>query len=181
MKIDINVLPDGQKVKIREERRIGTILKVFFSLAAVLLLVNVVLYGMQMVLGVELQAEKKSSENIMRKKSGKEEQLEDIFRKTDVQVSMVEKTKAVIPNWARVLARISEISPGGISVSQIVAEGTRLKMSGFAKTRDDFLDFQGKLNSEGFQSPVDISNLVASKDFYFDLDLNIPQDYLIQK
>jgi hypothetical protein len=181
MKIEINVLPDGQKEKLREDRKTGIVLKVFFSLIAVLLLVNAVLYAMSVVLSVELQAEKKSGENVMQKKSEKEGQLENIFKNTSVQMATIQRTKAVIPGWARVLARIAELSSGGISVSQITAEGTQLKMSGFAKTREDLLDLQDKLKLEGMQFPVDISNLVASKDFNFELDLNIPQDYLIRK
>jgi Tfp pilus assembly protein PilN len=181
MKIDINVLPDAQKEKINEERRIGNMLKLFFSLIMVLLIVNIVLYAMRIILNVELQVEKKSSESVMQRISGKEDQLENIFKKTGVQVANLKKIRSAIPNWARVLARISELSPDGIRVSQITAEGMQMKISGFAKTRDDLIAFQDRMHSEGFQSPVDISNLVASKNFKFDLNLAISQDYLIRK
>ena len=181
MKIKINVLPDKQKEKIKEERKIGFALKMAFAFVAVLLLVNSVLYLMRVVLNIEYQAAKVSSEASLVKSSGKENQLEKVFQEANSQVANASKISSNIPNWARVLVRISELCPEGIRVSQLSADGPQLKISGFSKTRDDFLTFQGKLKTEGFQFSVDISNLVASNDFNFDLELNIPQDYLIRK
>lgn len=96
-------------------------------------------------------------------------------------MTKISKISSNIPNWARVLVRISELSPDGIRIDQLSADGSQLKISGFSKTRDDFLNFQDKLKTEGFQFPVDISNLVASTDFDFDLEITVPQDYLIRK
>ena len=181
MKIEINVLPDKQKEKIKEEKKIGFALKIAFVFIAVLLLVNSVLYLMQVVLNIEYQAAKESSEASLVKRSGKETQLEKVFQDTNSQVAKVSKISSSIPNWARVLVRISELCPEGIRLSQLSADGSQLKISGFSKTRDDFLSFQDKLKTEGFQFSVDISNLVASSDFNFDLALTVPQDYLIRK
>ena len=181
MKIRINVLPDKQKEKIQEEKKVGFILKLGFSLVAVLLLVNTVLFLMQFVLGIEYRAASRSSEKTLAGNMGKENQLEKIFQDTSSQVKSISKIKAEIPNWARVLARISEICPAEIRIKQLSAEESHLKISGFSKTRDALLDFQNNLKNEGFQFPVDISNLVASQDFDFDLDLDIPQNYLIRQ
>lgn len=181
MKIEINVLPDKQKEKIKEEKKIGFTLKMAFVFVAVLLLVNSVLFLMRMILNIEYQAAKDSSAASLSRSSGKEDQLEKIFQDASSQVTNVSKISSNLPNWARVLARLSELSPEGIRINQLSADGSQLKISGFSKTRDDFLDFQGKLKMEGFQFPVDISNLVASADFDFDLEISIPQDYLIRK
>jgi len=181
MKIEINVLPDKQKEKIKEEKKIGFVLKMAFAFVAILLLVNSVLYFMRIVLNIEYQAAKESSEASLVRSSGKENQLEKVFQDANSQMANVSKISSNIPNWARVLVRISELSPEGIRLSQLSADGSQLKISGFAKTRDDFLSFQDKLKAEGFQFSVDISNLVASDDFNFDLALTVPQDYLIRK
>jgi len=181
MKIEINVLPDKQKEKIKEEKKIGFALKMAFAFVAVLLLVNSVLYFMRIALNIEYQAAKKSSGMSLSRNSGKEGQLEEVFHDTNGQVANVSKISSNIPNWARVLVRISELCPEGIRISQLSADGPQLKISGFSKTRDDFLTFQDKLKAEGFQFSVDISNLVASTDFNFDLELTVPQDYLIRK
>jgi len=181
MKVEINVLPDGQKEKIREEKKIGFVLKLAFSFIAVILVANAVLYLMQTVLGIEYQAAKKSSEASFSKVAGKENQLEKVFQDTNSQVTNVSKISSNIPSWARVLVRISELSPEGIRINQLSADGSQLKISGFSKTRDDFLAFQDKLKAERFQFSVNISNLVASNDFNFDLNLTVPQDYLIRK
>lgn len=170
-----------EKEKIKEEKKIGFVLKLVFSFVAVLLLLNAVLYMVQMVLGIEYQAAKKSSETTYAKNSRKESQQEKVFQDTNVQVANLSKISSKIPNWARVLARISELSQNGIRINQLSADGAQLKISGFSKTRDDFLAFQDKLKNEGFQFSVDISNLVSSQNFNFDLQVNIPQDYLIPK
>jgi hypothetical protein len=181
MKIEINVLPDKQKEKIKEEKKIGFALKIAFAFVAALLLVNFVLYSMRIVLNIEYQAAKKSSETSLSKSSGKESQLEKVFHDTNIQVTNISKISSNIPNWARVLVRISELCPEGIHINQLSVDSSQLKISGFSKTRDDFLDFQDKIKAEGFQFPVDISNLVASSDFDFNLDIIVPQDYLIRK
>jgi Tfp pilus assembly protein PilN len=181
MRIEINVLPDKQKEKMREDKRIGFALKMAFSFVAVLLLINSVLYLMRMVLNIEYQAAKESSAATLAKSFGKESQLEKVFHDASSQVANTSKISSNIPNWARVLVRISELCPEGIRIKQLSADGSELKISGFSKKRDDFLNFQGKLKTEGFQFPVDISNLVASNDFDFDLTLTIPQDYLIRE
>lgn len=181
MKIEINILPDEEKEKIKEEKKIGFALKFVFSFIAVLVLANIVLYLMQSVLGIEYKAAKKSSESTLSKNSGKENQLEKTFQETNTQVDKILKISSNLPNWAQVLARISELCPEGVRVSQISADGTQMKITGFSKSRDDFIEFQDKLKSEGFQFTTDISNLVASNNFNFDLEPNVPQDYLIRK
>jgi len=181
MKIEINVLPDRQKEIIKEEKKIGFALKMTFTFVAVLLLANFVLYFMRVVLDIEYQAAEKSSRMSLSKSPGEESQLEKVFDDANDQVANASKISSNIPNWARVLVRISELIPEGIRVKQLSADGQQLKVSGFSKTRDDFLTLQNKLKAEGFEFLVDVSNLVASNDFNFDLDLTIPQDYLIRE
>lgn len=181
MKIDINILPYGEREKLKEEKKIGFALKLAFSFVAVLLFTNAVLFLMQMVLGIEYQAAKYSSEKSAVKNTEKEDQLERTFEDTNKQVANFSRIGSGIPNWARVLVRVSELCPDGIRISRLSAEENQIEIAGFAKTRDDFLDFQNSLKAEGFQFSSDISNLVASRDFNFDLSVGISQDYLIRK
>lgn len=181
MRISINVLPDEQKSKIKEEKRIGFALKLGFSFVTTLLLLNAALFLMQGILGIEYQAAKKSSGYTLTGSGAEEDQLEKIFQDTNSQVSALGKINSNIPNWARVLAKISELCPDEVRLKQISADNSHLKISGFSKTRDAFLSFQDKLKNEGFQFPVDISNLVASDNFDFDLEITVPENYLIRK
>lgn len=181
MNIEINVLPDGEKAKLIEKKKIGLYLKLAFSFIAVLLLVNAILYLMQIVLLIEYRAAQKLSEKLYSKNTGKENRLEKIFQKTNDQVTSLSKINSNIPNWARVLVIISEICPEEIYIKQLSSQESHMKIFGFSKTRDAFLYFQDRLKSEGFQFSVDISNLVASDNFEFDLDVDIPQDYLIRQ
>ena len=181
MKIDINVLSDDQKEKIREERRIGFALKLGVAFIASLLLLNGVLYLLQSVLGIEYQAAQKASSRSFAGGMAKEVQMEKVFQETNSQVSALTKISSAIPNWARVLARISELCPSDVRTKKLSAGSNQIKISGFSKTREAFLDFQSKLKNEGFQFSTDISNLVASSNFDFELEPNIPEDYLIRK
>jgi len=51
----------------------------------------------------------------------------------------------------------------------------------FQRQETIFWIFRTNSKTDGFQFSVDISNLVASNDFNFDLALTVPQDYLIRK
>jgi len=181
MKIEINILPDSEKEKIKEEKKIGFVLELFFSFIAVLLLVNVVLYFMQIGLDIEYKAAKKSSEASFSKNYGKENQLEKYFQETDSQVKKISQISSSISNWSKVLRRLSELSPEGIRISKITVRESQLNVSGFSKTRDDFLNFQDRLKAESFLFSVDLSNLVASSNFDFDLELKITENYLIRE
>jgi Tfp pilus assembly protein PilN len=181
MKIDINILPDFQKKKMKEEQKIGFTMKIVFSFILVLSVVNVVFALMQFILEVEYKAAQRSANSSSSNNLGKEIQLEKIFNDTNSQVAKISKISQNTPDWAKVLMRISDLTPDGIRVNQLFVEGTSLKISGFSKTRDDFLDFQNKLKNEGFQIPVDISNLVASSDFNFEFNINVPKEYLMRK
>jgi len=181
MKISINVIPYEEKERLQEEEKIGFALKLAFSFAGVLLLANAVLFLMQVVLGIEYKAAEYSSEMSVAKNTEKQDQLEKVFESANKQVSNLSKTSSSIPNWARVLVRVSELRPDGVRIDRLAAGESKLEIAGFAKTRDDFLDFQNSLRAEGFQFSVDVSNLVASRDFNFDLNVDIPQDYLVRK
>jgi len=181
MNISINVLPNAQKEKRAEEKKIGFVLRMGLSLAAVLLLLNAVLFLMQVILSIEYQAARKSSEVTLQKKGGKENQSENVLSETNKQVGSLKKIEAHIPKWSHALTRVSEICPADVRITSLEAEENHLKMSGFSKTREAFLDFQEKLKAEGYQFSVNISNLVASKDFNFDLEMTVPEEYLARE
>lgn len=181
MKISINIIPDKEKEKLEEEKKISLVLKKAMSLVAILLLINVVLLLMQIILKMEYKAAKKSNLLAPQINFEKEIRLEKIFNETNKDISKISKISASTPNWARVLVRISEVCPDGIRINKLSVDGAQLSISGFSKTRDEFLYFQDKLKEEGFQFPINLSNLVASQNFNFDLEISIPQDYLIRK
>ena len=96
MKIEINVLPDTEKEKIKEEKKIGFALKLAFSFIAVLLLLNATLFFVQITLRIEYQAAKKSSETTSAKNIGKENQLKEVFEATNSQVANFSRIKSNI-------------------------------------------------------------------------------------
>src|SRR3990172_7626993 len=108
MKISIDVLPDEQKEKRNQEKRIASIFKIGTSFVLALLVLNAVFFLMQIVLNIEYQAAKKSSESSSEKNSHQEERMENGFREVGRQVLALSKIKSEIPNWARVLVIASQ-------------------------------------------------------------------------
>ncbi|MDD3486929.1 MAG: PilN domain-containing protein [Candidatus Moranbacteria bacterium] len=181
MDVNINILPDYQKEKIEKEQKDRLVVKIFVSVILALIIVNVILVLMYFVLNIEYQAGKKSSDSFNQNNIDKEIGLEKIFQEADKQVLALSKISQNSSDWAKVLTRIAVLTPDGVKISQISANGTNLKISGFSKTRDDFLVFQDNLASDGLQFPVDISNLVSADNLNFDLDMEIPKEYLMRK
>jgi Tfp pilus assembly protein PilO len=103
-------------------------LKLAFSFVAVLLLANAVLYLIQTVLSIEYQAAKKSSEATQTKNIGKENRMKKIFQETNNQVTGLSKISSSLPNWARVLARISELCPNDVRIKQLSSQSNSLAL-----------------------------------------------------
>lgn len=181
MKINISVLTDAQKEKRNQERKYVHFLKIGMSLVIALALLNVIFFLMLVVLNIEYRAAKKSSEYSVEKSASHGDDSMKTFQEVGSQVATLAKIKSEIPHWARVLVKISQTCPAEIRITKATAQQNHLKISGFAKTREAYLEFQERLRQENFQSPSDVANLVTSRDFNFELDITMPAQYLYQE
>ena len=179
--IKLNLLPDKNKEQKGLEETTGFIFRLGFSVIFAFLVLLVIFLAMQMVLNIELKSAREES----RAQSGKTieeiQKAENFLKDINAVSQKVNKTSGAVPHWSKIFKRLSEICPEGVKLTSIHIEKEHVKIEGFAKTREDFLDFQEKLKEEGFQNLVSpVSNVVSPKDFIFTVELDADKKYLNQ-
>jgi hypothetical protein len=181
MKVDINIIPDEQKKERMLERRIGAILRFGFSIFFALIVLSSVLFIAQVILNADYKLAKENSQSRRQSFSRESEQLEDFLVNINLLSQKINKTSRETPRWLKVFARIAETAPPEIKLISVHAEKEHLKISGFSRTREAFLDFQEKLKTEGIKnltSPV--SNVVSPEDFNFEIGMDLDKNFLNQ-
>jgi Tfp pilus assembly protein PilN len=181
MKIKINILPDEQKEKRELERKIGAILRFSSSIVFVLLILAIVLFSAQIVLGIYYNSAKKTSQKNQSQPSRNVESTEKLFNDVNLITKKIKLISGEIPRWSRVFEKISDIAPNEVRITLIHVEKEHMMINGFSKTREAFLEFQDKINSEGFKNLVSpVANLVSPSNFDFEVEVDVDKDYLNQ-
>lgn len=181
MKIKINILPDGQKEERITERKIGAVLRFGLSICFALAFFSSVILAVQIILYADFISAKASSESHRQNVDKESEQAEKFLEDVNSISQRVSKTSGETPRWSKVFLEISRITPGDIKLTSVRVEKEHMKIAGFSKTREAFLEFQEKLKGEGFKnlaSPV--SNVVSPKDFNFEMEADMDKNYLNQ-
>lgn len=177
--IKINLLPNQEKEKRALEKKIGSVLRAGFSVALSLLVLSVFLFSTGMILSVYLKSAQEESRAQGGKSVGEIGKTENLFRELDSASVKIAKVSGEIPYWGKVLDRISQICPEEIKITNVHVEKEHLKISGFSKTREGFLQFQDGLKGEEFLNLVSpVSNLVSPKDFNFLVEVDLEKSYL---
>jgi|GEM_PF-980052 len=181
MKININVLPDKQKKNREIENKIGNILRFSFSLVFALFILAMVFFIARIILKADYQAAREISENRSIQSSREVEDAEKLLNDANAISKKITVISGEIPHWPSVFKRLSEICPEEIRINMVHAEIEHMKITGFAKKRDAFIEFQNKLTSEGFKNIISpSSNIVSPQDFIFDIEFDLDKKYLNQ-
>lgn len=179
--IKINLLPNQEKEKRAFEKKIGSILRAGFSAAFSLLVLSVFLFSTGMILRVYLKSAQEESRAQGEESVEEIGKTENLLKDVDSASVKIAKVSGEIPYWGKVMDRISQICPEEIKITNVHVEKEHLKISGFSKTREGFLQFQDGLKSEGFFNLVSpVSNLVSPKDFDFLVEVDLKKSYLDQ-
>lgn len=180
--IKLNLLSDKEKKKRKAEDKIGLILGAGFSIIFALLLMLAITFSAQFVLNINLKSAQEESRVQSDSRSLREiAEAEKILGEINTISQKIQKSSKEIPHWSKVIAKISEICPRDLKITSIHAEKEHLKLSGFSKTREAFLEFQESLRQDGFVNLVSpVSNLVSPKDFNFSVEVDLEQGYLNQ-
>lgn len=179
--IRINLLSKQEKKKRVFEKKIGSILRAGFSIIFSLLLLSIFLFSMRMILGVYLKSAQEESRAQGRGSIEEIGKTENLLKDIDSASVRIAKVSGEVPYWGKVLNRISQTCPEEIKITNIHVEKEHLKISGFSKTRESFLQFQEELRGEGFLNLVSpVSNLVSPKDFNFLVEVDLDKSYLNQ-
>jgi hypothetical protein len=181
MKISINILPDEQKEKREVEKRIGQISRFGFSIIFVLLVLLAVLLSAKLVLNIDYNSVYGSYGSRAGNSDNDIKQTEKFLGDINKVSQKINKTSEETPRWSKVLKKISDISSSDLRLTLFHVDNEHIKIEGFSKNREAFLDFQEKLKTEGFgniNSPI--SNLVSPKDFSFEIEMDVDGKYLNQ-
>lgn len=179
MKININILPDEQKEKREIEKRVGKYGRFGFSLIFVLLILVAVLFSARLILNIEYQSIEETAANHPETADDEMGRTEAFLNEVNASAQKINKISADTPRWSKVLKKMSDISPTDLRIILFHVQGNHIKIQGFSKNREEFLDFQEKLKAEGYDninSPI--SNLVSPKDFNFDIEMDVDVKYL---
>ena len=181
MKININILPDEQKEKRAIEKEIGIFGRFGFSLIFVLLVLITVLFSAQLILNIEYRSVEDTANNHPGTADVEMKQTEAFLNEVNASAQKINNISSDTPRWSKVLKKMSDIASPDMRISLIHVEGNHIKLQGFSKSREAFLDFQEKLKVENYNninSPI--SNLVSPKNFNFDIEMDVDSKYLNQ-
>lgn len=179
--IRINLLSDQEKRERLVDKKVGVIVRLGFSVVFALLLLSVVMFSALAILRINLKSVKGETKTYPAGSVKEIEETENLLKDVDSISQKIEKDSQNASHWGKVLGIIATISPAGVKMTNIHIEKEHIRISGFSKTREEFLAFQESLKRDYFKnlnSPV--SNLVSPKDFSFKVEFDVEKDYLNQ-
>lgn len=85
------------------------------------------------------------------------------------------------PDWTGFLKRMDRLVPPDVSLTALTTTGSRISLSGTAKTRDDFLALESALKGDECFSDflIPVSNLFSEKNVEFQMDFSVREQCLI--
>ncbi len=181
MRIDVNIIPDEQKRERAVEQKTGAIVRFGFSLILALVVLFFALLAAQIVLRADYQSARDSSQSRAGGSVRESDQAESFLTKVNSLSKKINGTSAETPRWSKVTLAISEAAPDDVKLTAVHVEKEHLKIGGFSRTREAFLNFQDKLRAAGFKNLVSpVSNVVSPRDFNFEVEADLDKSYLNQ-
>lgn len=179
--IEINLLADQDKEERKLEKKLGVVLRTGLSIVFSLIILLGLMFSIENVLRIEFEAAQADALAHPMESSKDIADAENLIKNANAVSAKVAAAAKQTPFWSKVFKKLSDDAPDGLMLETIHVEKEHMKITGFAKTRDDFLSFQDKLNSEGFSKMVSpVSNLVSPENFDFTIEFDVDKNYLSQ-
>ena len=168
MKITLNLLPEGQKKRLRDGKIFRkTILQEFFVLF-LLLIVGAILFGINAILGVQLQSVEETQAFQQAQERYQElEEFENLFEQTNKRTTAVNNVQKHHLQWSHIFDIVSNALPEGIVVDRVVSEEGQMTVSGNAGTRDILLSFKEELSDVTYREQPCFANMEIPGDDIF--------------
>lgn len=181
MEIYINLLPQELKKEIKREKIFRALIQQGIIFLFPLLVLIGILGGINFLLG--LQKDMVMQENQIQQSQSKYAELkqyEDAFAQTNELAKSIGKIESTHFHWTKILTKISEIVPQGVTFENITTKNLQVFILGRAKNREDLLAFKEKLLGESCFSDVNIplSNMVVRENVDFQMDFSIKKECL---
>ena len=176
MKVTINLLPEGEKDKVRAQRLTGMVLRVGFS--AIMSIVVFAAFLSSCLFIMSLQDKIIINESIQLKNDNVYSEIQkmyDVVDKYYKNTQRLDKSMADQVSNIAILEEVNNLMPNDVFLQEIsIADGS-LVMSGFSSNRDSLLDFRDKLEASGLFESVEapISNFTSSENINFNFTVGI--------
>lgn len=184
MKTFLNILPPEKKEDLRLERRYRLLLRQEMGIFFLIFFLAILLSGIWLLL---IMGERSvMAQNVNKEQNSDhagEVSRKEVFSRVQVMVPLVQK---VTDNQRKVSWLFRSLERGiveGISLSLISAEGSVLKISGHADTRDTLLHMQENIQSTECFSQVVIpwSQIAEKEDIDFEVTVSVdPKCFLLK-
>lgn len=179
--IRINLLPDQEKKERLIDKRVGMVVRLGLSIVFGLFILALVIFFALVILEINLESVRKEAKSYPTGSTKETEETENLLKDVKLISQKIGNNSKNVPYWGKIFKVISDISPDGVKVTNIHIEKEHVKLTGFAKTREEFLTFQESLKKDYFKninSPV--SNLVSPKDVSFAVEFDVEKSFLNQ-
>lgn len=177
--IKINLLSDQEKKERLIDRKVGIVVRLGLSIVFAAFLLAFVMFSALVILGINLESVKEETKKYPVESMQKIEETENLLKEVELISQKIGRDSQNVPYWGKILKNISAISPSGVKMTNIHIEKEHVKLTGFAKTREEFLTFQDGLKRDYFKNLVSpVSNLVSPKDFSFIIEFDVEKNYL---
>lgn len=181
MKTYIDLLPEKKREELRNGNLVRRIIWQEIGLAFPVVLLAAYLIAVNLVLNIQLKSEEDISSREVATPgqveiSGYEKRFEEINRK----IGTINKISSKHLNWNVALRKLVELVPGHVYLKSVETRDYHVSILGWAKERQDFLDFQNSLTgSDCFENIKDpLSNLVSKNNLDFTLEFDVKKECL---
>ncbi len=170
--IEINILPEESKRRIKTDNIYSSTKKMFLVLTLMVLFLSTILLLARIALKYQVDAFKNFSE-IYEASSSTSPTTKNI----EDEVIMIKKIQADHIDWYETIANLTAVLDGDIIVESISIDKdtASLSIGGVAKTREALLKLKANLEGAGKYSSIDfpVKTLLEKENIKFDIKMNI--------
>ncbi len=179
--IKINLLSNEERKKRLVNKKAGLIVRLGLSVVFALVILSLIMFSALIILEINLKSVKEETKKYPASSAKEVEETEDLLKGVNSVSKKIYEDSKNVPRWKKILDFFAAVCPEGLQITNIHIEKEHVKIAGFSKTREEFLNFQESLRKDYFKnldSPV--SNLVSPENFSFSLEFDVDKNYLSQ-
>ncbi len=178
MKVILNLLPDKEKQREKEAKITKSALAISFSFVFFAIILVLGFFGLQQILKIEYEAAKIENSDSQGDLYSRTENLEKFLKEINLRNQQIIKINSESLNWYDILQDIAKEIPADIKITQLKIDKNSLKITGFSKTRQDYISFENVIKNKPYLENVKtpVSNLVSANDFFFNIEADVNKD-----
>jgi len=184
MKILLDLLPEERKEELKRARIFRKVIWVETVFLFPVLVMIVILSDNFYVLNLEKNSAAKSyAQQEQQDQYKKLASFQDSFRQANTLSAAALNFQNKHLYWTNALAQLGAVFPDNITLTNISTNDFKMTVAGKAKTRDDLLNFQSKLQQSACFQNVDLplSDMVQKSDIDFQIDFDVTNSCLAKK